>query len=89
MPISLAIEYLRAHRKSLSRNFFEGYIALVAEGGNQVLVKREEPIFMDYGCFYEYLLSYREMMKMQNPNILHRSLAIFFLYDESSVPAIF
>ena len=89
MPINFAIEYLRAHKKSLSGKIFEGYIAIVAEGGNQVLAKREEPIFMDYGCFYEYLLSYREMMKVQNSIFLRRSLAIFFLYDEGSVPAIF
>ena len=81
MPIDMMIDFLRSRKKSLYDKIFEVYIGLIVGEAEQVIVKKENLIYMDYNYFLQYLLDYREQSK--GSWMASRSVVLFFTYNDT------
>lgn len=84
MPIELAIKYLQENEKRLRNRFFEVYIGLVVGQAEQVIVKRENIVYMDFDNFWFYLMDFKA--NSMNSWMGERSVVMFFVYDKNGVP---
>ena len=85
MPADRMITYLKNNRKSLGDKIFEVYIGLVVGQAEQVMVKRENVVLMDYDSFLFYLLEFKK--NSIGSWMYDRSVVMFFVYDKGQVPA--
>ena len=84
MPIDLAIKYLQENEKRLRNKFFEVYIGLVVGQAEQVIIKRENIVYMDFDNFWFYLMDFKA--NSMNSWMGERSVVMFFVYDKNGVP---
>ena len=85
MPVDRMITYLKNNRKTLYDKIFEVYIGLVVGQAEQVMVKKENIVLMDYDNFMFYLLEFKN--NSESSWVYGRSVVMFFVYDRQSVPA--
>ena len=89
MPIERMLSYLRNNKKSLGDKFFEVYIGLVVGEAQQIIVKKENMVYMDYNYFLQYLLDYKANSIHNQPWIYERSVVLFFVYEDGNLPVPF
>ena len=85
MPVDRMITYLKNNRKSLGDKIFEVYIGLEVGQAEQVMVKKENIVLMDYDNFMFYLLEFKK--NSMGSWMYERSVVMFFVYDKGQVPA--
>lgn len=85
MPVDRMLTYLKNNRKSLGDKIFEVYIGLVVGQAEQVMVKKENVVLMDYDSFLFYLLEFKK--NSMGSWMYERSVVMFFVYDKGQVPA--